>query len=158
MDVWNSPAFSMIQWMLAIWSLIPLPFLKPAWTSGNSWFTYCWSLENFELYFTNVWDECNCVVVWAFPGIAFLWDWNEGKSQIMASPVFQIVINLPAIQETWISSLAWENSLEKEMAIHSSILAWKVPWTEEPVGPQSMELQRVRHYWETKHYDDEKPD
>ena len=36
--------FSMIQWMLAIWSLVPLPFLKPAWTSGSSWFTYCWSL------------------------------------------------------------------------------------------------------------------
>ena len=52
-------------------------FLKPAWTSGTSQFTYCWSLENFELYFTNVWDECNCVVVWAFFGIAFLWDWDE---------------------------------------------------------------------------------
>ena len=65
--------------MLAIWSLVPLPFLKPAWTSGSSQFTYCWSpgLENFEHYFTSVWDECNCVVVWAFFGIAFLWDWNE---------------------------------------------------------------------------------
>ena len=41
---WNSLAFSMIQWMLAIWSLVPLPFLKPGWTSGSSWFTYCWSL------------------------------------------------------------------------------------------------------------------
>ena len=41
---WNSLAFSMIQQMLAIWSLVPLPFLKPAWTSGSSRFTYCWSL------------------------------------------------------------------------------------------------------------------
>ena len=41
---WNSLAFSMIQQMLAIWSLAPLPFLNPAWTSGSSWFTYCWSL------------------------------------------------------------------------------------------------------------------
>ena len=41
---WNSLAFSMIQWMLAIWSLVPLPFLKPAWTSGSSRFTYYWSL------------------------------------------------------------------------------------------------------------------
>ena len=67
---WNSLAFSMIQQMLAIWSLVPLPFLKPAWTSGSSRFTYCWSLalENFEHYFTSVWDECNCVVVWAFFG------------------------------------------------------------------------------------------
>ena len=44
MFFWNSLAFSMIQWMLAIWSLVPLPFLKPAWTSGSSWFMYCWSL------------------------------------------------------------------------------------------------------------------
>ena len=44
MFFWNSLACSMIQQMLAIWSLIPLPFLKPAWTSGSSWFTYCWSL------------------------------------------------------------------------------------------------------------------
>ena len=41
---WNSLAFSMIQRMLAIWSLVPWPFLKPAWTTGSSWFTYCWSL------------------------------------------------------------------------------------------------------------------
>ena len=44
MFFWNSFAFLMIQLMLAIWSLVPLPFLKPAWTSGSSWFTYCWSL------------------------------------------------------------------------------------------------------------------
>ena len=44
MFFWNSLAFSMIQRMLAIWSLVPLPFLKPAWTSGHSWFMYCWSL------------------------------------------------------------------------------------------------------------------
>ena len=44
MFFWNSLAFSMIQRMLAIWSLVPLPFLKPVWTSGSSWFMYCWSL------------------------------------------------------------------------------------------------------------------
>ena len=44
MSYWNSLAFSMIQQMLAIWSLVPLPFLKPAWTSGSSQFTYCWGL------------------------------------------------------------------------------------------------------------------
>ena len=44
MFFWNSLAFSMIQWILTIWSLVPLPFLKPAWTSGISWFMYCWSL------------------------------------------------------------------------------------------------------------------
>ena len=67
----------MIQRMLAIWSLVPLPFLKPAWTSGSSWFMYYWSLAWRILSITNVWDECNCVVVSAFFGIAFLWDWSE---------------------------------------------------------------------------------
>ena len=47
------------------------------------------------------------------------------------------------MQETWIQSLAWEDPLEKEMANHSSILAWRIPWTEEPGGLQSMESQRV---------------
>ena len=67
--------------MSAIWFLIPLPFLKPAWTSGSSQFTYCLllkpGLENFEHYFTSMWDEYNCAVVWAFFDIAFLWYWNE---------------------------------------------------------------------------------
>ena len=49
------------------------------------------------------------------------------------------------MQETWIQSLSWEDPLEKEMAAHSSILAWEVPWTEETGGLQSMGLQRVRH-------------
>jgi len=44
---------------------------------------------------------------------------------------------LPAMKETWVRSLSWEDSLEKEMAMHSSILAWRIPWTEEPGGLQS---------------------
>ena len=53
----------------------------------------------------------------------------------------QLVKNLPAKQETWVLSLGQEDPLEKGMAIHSSILAWKIPWTEEPGGLQSMGLQ-----------------
>ena len=49
--------------------------------------------------------------------------------------------------ETWVQFLGWEDPLEKEMATHSSILAWEIPWTEEPGGVQSMGLQRVRHDW-----------
>ena len=56
----------------------------------------------------------------------------------------QMVKNLPATQETWIQSLGWEDPLEKGMATHSSILAWKIPGTEEPGGLQSMGSQRVR--------------
>ena len=55
----------------------------------------------------------------------------------------QIVKNLPVIQETQVQSLGWEDPLEKGMATHSSILAWRVPQTEEPGGLQSMGLQRV---------------
>ena len=77
--------FSMIQWMLAVWCLVPLPFLKPAWRSGRKFMVHVLlkpGLENFEHYFTSMWDECNCVVVWAVFGIAFLWDWNENWPSI----------------------------------------------------------------------------
>jgi len=55
--------------------------------------------------------------------------------------VAQLVKNLPAVQETCVRSLGWEDPLEKEMATHSSILAWKISWTEEPGGLQSMRSQ-----------------
>ena len=57
----------------------------------------------------------------------------------------QLVKNPPAMQETYIQSLGWKDPLEEGMATHSSILAWTVPWTEEPGRLQSMGLQRVRH-------------
>ena len=62
-----------------------------------------------------------------------------------ASLVAQTVKNPPAMQETWDQSLGWEDLLEEGMATHFSILAWRIPWTEEPGGLQSMESQRVRH-------------
>ena len=52
---------------------------------------------------------------------------------------------LPGMQETWVRSLGREDPLEKEMATHSSTLAWRIPWTEEPSRLQSMGSQRVRH-------------
>ena len=55
----------------------------------------------------------------------------------------QTVKNLPAMQETWVRSLGWEDPLEKGMATHSSTLAWKIPWTEEPGGQQSMGSQSL---------------
>ena len=61
------------------------------------------------------------------------------------SLVAQMVKNLPAMQETWVRSLGWEDPLEEGMATHSSILAWIIPWTEEPGGLQSMGSLRVRH-------------
>ena len=62
-----------------------------------------------------------------------------------ASLVAQMVKNLPIVQETWVRSLGQEDPLEKEMATLSRILAWRIPWTEEPGGLQYIESQRVRH-------------
>ena len=61
------------------------------------------------------------------------------------SLVAQMVKNLPAMQETQFQSLGWEDPLEKEMAIHSCLLTWKIPWTEGPGRQQFMGLQRVGH-------------
>ena len=61
----------------------------------------------------------------------------------------QTVKHLPAMQEAQVQSLSWEDPLEKEMATHSSILAWEIPWTEEPGGLQSRGLQRVGLDWVT---------
>ena len=58
---------------------------------------------------------------------------------------FGEVKNLPAMQEIWVQSLGLEDPLEKERATHSNILAWKIPWTEEPDRLQSVGLQRVGH-------------
>ena len=65
--------------------------------------------------------------------------------QEWASLVAEMVKNPPAMRETWIRSLGWEDALEKGMVTHSSILAWRIPWTEVPGGLQSMESQRIGH-------------
>ena len=59
----------------------------------------------------------------------------------------QTVKNLPAMWETQVRFLSWEDPLEKGMAVHSSILAWRIPWTEEPEGLQFIGFQRVGHIW-----------
>ena len=56
-----------------------------------------------------------------------------------------MIKNLPAMRETWVRSLGREDPLEKGLAVHYSMLAWRIPWTEEPGRLQSMVLQRVRH-------------
>ena len=159
----GSSAFSKSS--LNIWKIMVHILLKPG-------------LENFEHSLTSVWDESNCAVVWAFFGSAFLWDWNENwpfpvlwpllsflhllaywvqhfhncrehQWKTWASFVAQLVKNRPAIQETRVRSLGWEDPLEKEMATHSSILAWRIPRTEEPGRLQSMRSQEKT--WYTHH-------
>ena len=76
-----------------------------------------------------------------------VWGFNfyPALSNNWASLVAHMVKNLPIVQKTWVQSLGQEDSLEKEMATRSSILAWKIPWMEESGGPQSMGSQRVGH-------------
>ena len=69
----------------------------------------------------------------------------HGVLKSQASLVAQTVKRLSAMQESQVQSLVWEDPLEKEMAAHSSILAWKIPWTAEPGGLPSMGWQRVGH-------------
>ena len=71
--------------------------------------------------------------------------YNNLQLNFGASFVAQSVKSLPAVQETWVQCLGWEDPLEKEMETHSSILAWKISRTEEPGGLQSMGSQRVGH-------------
>ena len=79
------------------------------------------------------------------------WFWGDSSELhllctlflIWASLVAQTIKNLPAMQEMWVRPLGWEDALEKGMATHSSIPAWRIPWTEEPSGLQSMGSQRV---------------
>ena len=72
-------------------------------------------------------------------------DINAALHLLGASLVAQRIKSLPAMQDTRVRSLGWEDPLEKEMATHSSILVWRIPWTEEPGGIQSTGLQRVGH-------------
>ena len=113
------PCFSVIQRMLAIWSLVPLHFLNPACTSGSSWFTYCWSLAWRILSNTLLTCEMSTIVQYCKQSLAF------PSLGLRTSLVAQTVKCLSTMWETWVRSLGWEDSLEKEMATHSVLLPWK---------------------------------
>ena len=72
-------------------------------------------------------------------------DTTEQQGDSLGFPCGSVVKNPPAMQETWVQSLGWEDPLKKGMATHSSILEWRIPWTEEPDRLQSMGSQRVKH-------------
>ena len=94
--------------------------------------------QSFYLHYSTVISKSKCKFY--FPYLIICGQWYG------LSLVVQRVNCLPAMQETWVRSLGQEDPLEKEMATHSSTLAWKIPWTEKPGRLQSMGLQRVRHY------------
>ena len=104
------------------------------------------TLSAFWLHFSNnIRSVCVCVTFWWFL------QYFKPSTGIRASLVVQRLKCLPAMRETWVRSLGPEDPLEKEMATHSSILAWRTPWTEEPGGLQSTGSQRVGHDWATSH-------
>ena len=87
-----------------------------------------------------------CVCVWCDQRGSYM----ESYVIFLPCRVFLVthtVRNLPPVGETWVWSLSQEDPLEKGMAVHSSILAWRIPWIEEPGGLQSMGSQRIRHDW-----------
>ena len=90
-------------------------------------------MPNFSLFISS----------YLFFSICHLFTWSSG----LASLVAQTVKNQPAMRETCVPSLGWEDPLEEGMATHSSNLAWRIPWTEEPGRLQSIASQRFRHDW-----------
>ena len=125
------------------WSLCPFP--KP---KGNTY--HLWQLIPVEFndthslsYFWAAWDGLRVA------GYAFIWFGPEHWPKLLASLVAQTVKNLLAMQETQVWFLGWEDPLEKEMAIHSGVLTWRISWTEEPGGLQFMGSQRAGYFWAT---------
>ena len=100
---------------------------------------------------------CQCATVTSNPvsweSLYEMWSHTTTGIELLqwspTSLVAQTVKRLSTMQETQVPSLGWEDPLEKEMAIHSSTAAWKIPWTEEPGRLQSMGSQRVGHDWAT---------
>ena len=82
-------------------------------------------------------------------GSRYFWEKNLAWVTWISSSDLGPSVAQPAMRETWVWSLGQEDPLKKEMATHSIILAWEIPWTEEPGGPQSKGLQRVGHNWAT---------
>ena len=90
--------------------------------------------------------NCQISFSWAPESLRMVTAAREVKSRLfLASLVAQMVKNLPAVWETQVQSLGWEDPLEKGMAAHSSMLAWKIPWTDEPGRLQSTGSQRIGH-------------
>ena len=136
MFFWNSLAFSRIKWMLAIWFLVPLPLLHPAWTPGSSWFMYCWSLTWRILSITLlVWDECNCVVVWGFFGIAFLWDWNKNLFYYFINFFFNLLALFQSCGHCWVFPICWHTECSAFTA--SSFRIW-ISSTGIPLSPLAL--------------------
>ena len=140
MFAWNSLAFSVIQHMLAIWSLIPLRFLNPACTRGSSRFPYCWSLawRILSIILDDLWNECNCMVIWIFFAIGLLWDWNENWPFPVLWPLlsFQICWHIECSTLT-VSSLGYEIAQQNSISLTSFVCS------DDSYGSLNFALQHV---------------
>ena len=94
-------------------------------------------------------SDLSLFYAWAVPFVFQLLPFWIPFSYSRTSLVAQTVRHLSTMRETWVQALGWEDPLEREMAIHSSTIAWKIPWTEELAWLQSIGLQRVGHDWVT---------
>ena len=120
---------------------------------------YLVSLWKINFHPTGYWDLEHRVTwlggSWSYAGLhkaymhcpLTIYSVSDSRLLSRASLMAHVVKSLPAVQETWVQSLSWKDLLEKRMTAHSSILAWKIPWMEEPDGLQSRGLQRVGHNW-----------
>ena len=136
---WNSLALSMIHQMLAIWTLVPLPFLKPAWTSGSSRFTYCWSLAWRILSITLLACAAAAKSLQSCPTLC---DPIDGIPS--GSPIPGI---LQARTLEWVAisfSNAWKWKVKVKLLSHVRLLA--TPWTSAYQAPLSMGFSR-QEYW-----------
>ena len=140
MFFWNSLAFLMIQRMLAIWSLVPLPFLKPAWTSEISWFTYCWSLPWRILSTTLL--ACAAAAAKSLQSYPTLCDPIDDSPP--GSPVPGI---LQARTLEWVA-ISFSNAWQWKVKVKSLSRVWLLatPWTAAYQAPQSMGFSR-QEYW-----------
>ena len=140
MFFWNSLAFSMILQMLAIWSLVPLSFLKPAWTSGSSWFTYCWSLTWRILSITLL--ACAAAAAKSLQSCPTLCDPIDSSPPGSAVPGI-----LQARILEWVAisfSNAWKWKVKVKSLSRVQLLATQ--WTAAYQAPRSMGFSR-QEYW-----------
>ena len=122
MFFWNSLAFSMIQWMMGIWPLVPLPFLNPACTSGISWFMYYWRLTWRILSITLLACEISAIVQYFEHSLPLPFLGIGMKTDLFQSCGHCWVFHISGRKVQFLCLLLY---LEEEMATHSSILAWK---------------------------------
>ena len=120
---------SVDKWMKNMWRRILYIYIYMHYIY-DIYMHYIYDIYIYALYLWHIYMHCIVSMTWV-------------------SLAAQAVKNLPAMWETQVWSLGWENPLEKGMALHSSTPAWRIPWTEKPGGLQSMGSQRVGHDWAT---------